>query len=498
MRCLWLRDRPGCGPRPDPDRGRAAPHLPRLRLRGRGDLPGRHDRPAQGRGQGGRGGGAPRLRGDARHARDHAAPLGDVRRAVAGQRPAAPRLGRRDGRGAQRERRQQRRAPPPVPGRGDDGPLGQRRRELRPCRGAVRPAGPRARRRDPSRLRRPGGRLRVRDRARGRRPAVCLQEAVRPRRRDRRGLHLRLVRSALHPAADAARDPAARRGDRDALGRPGRGSLGGGRQPGRPPGRARHRVDGRGDEGRLRALHGEGDPRAAAGRPRAPAPAGRERGRGAARGADAERPASLPRRLWHELPRRLGRLRVPRPARRAGCDPRAGAAVHRPVRAGGGPRGRRHLRQPVGRDQGRAQRPRGGPGPGDGLLRPGQRGRLHPDPRRPAVPAAGLWLRDQRAGHQDVHQPGPDVPLPRLPPGGAGHEPPGAGAGPHGGDAGGRGRPGRGDRRPRSTPGTTCTAWATARPTRSPSRAPSSSRRSPTRTARGCSRPSSSTARCPR
>ena len=88
----------------------------------------------------------------------------------------------------------------------------------------------------------PGGRLRVRDRARGRRPAVCLQEAVRPRRRDRRGLHLRLVGPALAAAADAERDPAARRGDRDAVGGPGRGAFRGGRQPGRPSGRGRHGV----------------------------------------------------------------------------------------------------------------------------------------------------------------------------------------------------------------------------------------------------------------
>ena len=73
-----------------------------------------------------------------------------------------------------------------------------------------------------------------------------------------------------------------------------------------------------------------------------------------------QRPAALPGRLWHELPRRLGRLRLPRPARRTCGGPRAGAAVHRPVRTRGWTRGRRDLRQPVGRDQGRAQRPRGG------------------------------------------------------------------------------------------------------------------------------------------
>ena len=236
--------------------------------------------------------------------RDRPAPLGDVRRAVAGQRPAAPRLGRLDGRRPQRQRRQQRGAARPVPRRGDDGPLGQRRRELRPCRGALRPAGPRARRGDPARLWGPGRGLRVRDRAGGRRPAVCVQEGIRPRRRHRRRLHLCLVGPAVDPAADADGDPAARRGDRDAVGRSGRGSLGRRRQPRRPPGRGRHRDDGRGPEGRLRALHAQGDPRAAGGRPRAPAPAGRERGRGAPGRADAERPAALPDRLRHELPRR--------------------------------------------------------------------------------------------------------------------------------------------------------------------------------------------------
>ena len=131
-------------------------------------------------------------------------------------------------------------------------------------------------------------------------------------------------------------------------------------------------------------------------------------------------------------------------------------------------------------------------------VRPGQRRRLQPDPRRPALPAARLRLRDQRAGHQDVHEPGPDVPLPGLPPGREGHGPPRACAGSHGGDARGRGRPGRGHLRRDQRLGYRCTASATARPTRSPSRVPSSSRRSRTRTAKGCSRPSSSTARCPR
>ena len=83
------------------------------------------------------------------------------------------------------------------------------------------------------------------------------------------------------------------------------------------------------------------------------------------------------------------------------------------------------------------------------------------------LPAAVLRLRDQRAGHQDLHQPGRDLPVPGLPPGGAGHGSPGARPGPDGADARGR-RPARSRRSPtRSTPGTTCTASATARPTRS-------------------------------
>ena len=52
------------------------------------------------------------------------------------------------------------------------------------------------------------------------------------------------------------------------------------------------------------------------------------------------------------------------------------------------------------------------------LLRPCQRHRVHPDEGRGALPAPVLWLRDQRPRHQDVHQPGRHVPLPRLSHGG--------------------------------------------------------------------------------
>ena len=57
-------------------------------------------------------------------------------------------------------------------------------------------------RRHPPGLRRPAGRLRLRHRADRRRPAVCHQEGLRPGGRHRRGLHLRLLRPALDPAAD--------------------------------------------------------------------------------------------------------------------------------------------------------------------------------------------------------------------------------------------------------------------------------------------------------
>ena len=231
----------------DPGRGRAAAHLPRLRLRRGGDLPGRHDRPAQGRRQGRRGRGAPRLRGDARQSRDRAAALGDVRRAVAGQRPAAPRLGRR--RWSGRTTATSSTTPSFASQFMAEGMTVRSDNDGETCVHAVERYVRRGHELvDAIRLAYGdlAGRLRVRDRARGRRPAVRVQEGVRPRRRDRRRLHLRLVGPALHPAADAERDPAARRGDRDAVGRPGRGSLGAGRQPRRPPGRGRHRVDGRG------------------------------------------------------------------------------------------------------------------------------------------------------------------------------------------------------------------------------------------------------------
>jgi glucosamine--fructose-6-phosphate aminotransferase (isomerizing) len=96
---------------------------------------------------------------------------------------------------------------------------------------------------------------------------------------------------------------------------------------------------------------------------------------------------------------------------------RAVTPVRATVRASGQPRGRGHLRQPVGRDQGRAQRAGEGSGRRDDLLCPGQRDRLYPHPCRVGLAAAGLRLRDQRARHQDLHQPGDHLPVPGDAPG---------------------------------------------------------------------------------
>ena len=56
------------------------------------------------------------------------------------------------------------------------------------------------------------------------------------------------------------------------------------------------------------------------------------------------------------------------------------------------------------------------------LLRSGQRDRLHADQGHRLLAAAVLRLRDQRAGHQDLHQPGGHLPVPGLPPGRARHQ----------------------------------------------------------------------------
>ena len=104
---------------------------------------------------------------------------------------------------------------------------------------------------------------------------------------------------------------------------------------------------------------------------------------------------------------------------------------------------------------------------GHDRLRAGQRDRLHPDQGHRLHPAAVLRLRDQRPGHQDLHQPGGHLPVPGVSPGRARYRRTGADPGPDGKDPG-DGRPaGGGTCARRSTTGTTCIAWVTAPPTRS-------------------------------
>ncbi len=400
--------------------GRPAPLVPRLRLgRLRHAGGGRDDRPAQGRRQGRRRGRAPALCRDDRAARDGAAALGHFRPPLHRQRAAAPRLRRRPGRRAQRQRRQQRRAAPAVHRRGDDGPLDQRRRVVRPRRRALPGPRPRDDRGDPPRLRRPRGGLRLRDRAEGGRPALRAEEGLGARRRPGRRRDLRLLRPAVDPAADAPDPARPRRRDRHALGRPGRDPAGRGRAPGRARAGRDHREHGRGDEGGLRPLHAQGDPRAARGRDRAAAPARALEARRCDGRADDARAPPLPGRLRDQLPRLHAGGGLLRAAGAAAGDPRAGAAVHRAVRAGSGAGGRRAVRQPERRDQGRAERAGRGAPPRGRDPGAGQRPRLDAAARERALPAAGLRLRDQRPGDQDLHEPGAGLPLPGPPDGGA-------------------------------------------------------------------------------
>jgi len=101
---------------------------------------------------------------------------------------------------------------------------------------------------------------------------------------------------------------------------------------------------------------------------------------------------------------------------RTGCHPGAGPQFNPAVRSRGQPRGCGPVRQPVGRDQGRPQRPAGGGGARHDRLRHGKCDRLHPDK------SYSRWIhcaavRDQCPGHQDLYQPGGHLPIPGNPPG---------------------------------------------------------------------------------
>ncbi len=116
------------------------------------------------------------------------------------------------------------------------------------------------------------------------------------------------------------------------------------------------RDDGGGAEGRVRPLHAQGDPRAAAGGARSAAHAAGQPGGGDRAGEDPQRPPRLFHRLRHQLPRLPGRIGLFRAAGGGSSDPGAGAAVRPAVPAGGERAGCGDFRQPVGRDQGRAER----------------------------------------------------------------------------------------------------------------------------------------------
>ena len=329
--------------------------------------------------------------------------------ALDGQRPAAPRLRRRPGGRPQRQRGQQRRAAPPVHRRGHDGALGERRRVVRPRRGALRRPRLRHGGGDPPRLRRPAGRLRLRHRPRRRGPALRHQEGLRPGRRawptTSPASPPTCRRSCPSPAASCASRTA-----RSSSSRPGGVELC--RVADGERGRARARGDRRDHGGgRRRAATRTSCSRRSTSSPRWPAscctcwtpprtsPAIVEKMRKA-------------RHLYlvgcgTVLPRLHAGRGVPGAAGRACRHPGAGAAVHRPVRPRPRARGRRAS------SSARAARPRTCSTPSTSRRRArrraagaGQRPRLDPAWHGRPLPAAGLRLRDLRAGHQDLHQPG--------------------------------------------------------------------------------------------
>jgi glucosamine 6-phosphate synthetase-like amidotransferase/phosphosugar isomerase protein len=126
---------------------------------------------------------------------------------------------------------------------------------------------------------------------------------------------------------------------------------------------------------------------------------------------DEERASSVFHRMRHELSRRIGGSGVFCATGGAGRHPCAGAAVHPAICADGEPRGRGNFRQPIGRDQGCAQRVGSGGGARHGVFRIGERGRLDVDQSDFVLSTLVLRLRDQRARHEDIYQPGRDVPV---------------------------------------------------------------------------------------
>ena len=262
-------------------------------------------------------------------------------------------------------------------------------------------------------------------------------------------------------------------------------------------------------EGRLRALHAQGDPRAA----RVAQPVDRRAGRSSRpdRGRRAGRPAGRPADHHpgraHRLRQRLLRV-AHRGQRDPGLDRAAGPGQRRlrvPLRPAAARRAdARHRGHPVGRD---GRHDRADPARARARL-PGHRGHQHgrlghhPRGGRGPVPAGRAGDRGRRL--EDVRHPGHDPGHPR-----GGHRQGARHAWPTPTSSRSDRRcgrcprppPGRSTaprRRPRTSPGATSTragscSSGAARPTRPRSRARSSSRRSATSTPRATPRASSST-----
>ena len=246
----------------------ATARVPRVRFGGRGCRPTGRDRPAPQRRQAVAPRGGDRGRPDRRRVRHRAHALGHARPADRGERPPPPRLHRAHRRGPQRHHRELPRAEARAAGARPR----VRHRDRHRDRGAPHRGGVegRRRRRQPRRGDAPGAGPDARDVRAGR---DLLRRAAEDHRRPQRPAaggrrrRRRVLRGLGHPGDPGAhprRGVPRRRGDGGAH-RLGRRVQHLRRRPDRPPDAAGAVGPDPGREGRVQALHAEGDLRAAAG-----------------------------------------------------------------------------------------------------------------------------------------------------------------------------------------------------------------------------------------
>ena len=260
-----------------------------------------------------------------------------------------------------------------------------------------------------------------------------------------------------------------------------------GRHPGQAPHQDHHLGRGAGREGRLPALHAQGDPRAAARHRRhAARPPAYRSGRRRPRGVRGRRQVAAPgraARLRHLVPRRSGRQV---PDRVGGPHPVRGRSGERVPLSRSRRRPRRHDRRDLAerRDRRHPGRREGGARPRLPRARDLQRGRFGDPALVPRLALHARRPRDRRGVDQVLHRPargaGPGGDPPRTP---NRHARPRSrrqagdrAVGNPDEDGRGAGRSRRHDhvRGARTRTRATSSSWAAGRTIRSPSRGPSS------------------------